>query len=51
MEGWLERNNWVQDHYNQRALLEAFFGAIEQERSLCFFYAKQTPQSTTPIAF
>ena len=42
-EGWLEHNNWVQDHHNQRALLDAFFSAIEPERSLCFFYAKQTP--------
>jgi hypothetical protein len=43
MDGWLERNNWVQDHTNQRALLDAFFGAIEPERSLCFFYVKQSP--------
>ena len=43
MDGWLEHNNWVQDHHNQRALLDAFFGAIEPERSLCFFYAKQAP--------
>ncbi len=42
-EGWLEHNNWVQDHHNQRALLDAFFSAIEPERSLCFFYAKQAP--------
>lgn len=43
MEGWLERNNWVQDHHNQRALLDAFFDAVQAERSLCFFYAKQAP--------
>jgi len=43
MEGWLEHNNWVQDHYNQHALLEAFFRAIEPERSLCFLHAKQVP--------
>jgi ATP-dependent exoDNAse (exonuclease V) alpha subunit len=43
MEGWLERNNWVQDHNNQRVLLDTFFDAVEPERSLCFFYAKQTP--------
>lgn len=42
-DGWLERNNWVQDHENQRSLLEAFNSAVEPERSLCFFYAKQTP--------
>ena len=29
IEGWLEKNNWVQDHHNQRALLDAFFGAID----------------------
>lgn len=42
-EGFLERTNWVQDHTNQRALLDAFFGAIAPERSLCFFYVKQSP--------
>lgn len=42
-DGWLEHNNWVQDHHNQCALLDAFFGAVEPERSLCFFYAKQAP--------
>jgi hypothetical protein len=43
MDGWLERNNWVQDHANQQALLEAFFGGVAPERSLSLFYAKQTP--------
>jgi hypothetical protein len=43
MDGWLERNNWVQDHGNQRALLEAFFGAVVPTSSLCFFYVKQSP--------
>jgi hypothetical protein len=43
MDGWLEHNNWVQDHANQRALLDAFFGPVASERSLCLFYAKQTP--------
>ena len=28
---------------DQRALLDAFFDAVERERSLCLFYAKQTP--------
>ena len=42
-DGWLEWNNWVQDHANQRVLLDTFFSAVEPERSLCFFYAKQTP--------
>ncbi|MDZ7790383.1 MAG: hypothetical protein U5L08_07825 [Xanthomonadales bacterium] len=35
--------NWVQDHRNQRALLDAFAGHLKPERSLCFFYAKQVP--------
>jgi len=42
-DGWLERNNWVQDHGNQKALLETFFGAVVPESSLCFFYVKQSP--------
>lgn len=40
---WLKRNNWVQNHDNQRALLDGFIAAIEKEKSLCFFYAKLTP--------
>ena len=44
-DGWLEHNTWVQNDDNQRELLEGFFGAIEPTRSLCFFYAKQTPLS------
>jgi AAA domain/UvrD-like helicase C-terminal domain len=43
--GWLEKNAWVQDQTNQGALLEGFFSAIKPQRSLCFFYAKQTPLS------
>jgi ATP-dependent exoDNAse (exonuclease V) alpha subunit len=34
---------WVQELTNQRALLDCFFGHIEEEKSLCFFYAKQVP--------
>ena len=45
MEGWLERNNWVQDHHNQRALLDGFARDLEPSTSLVFFYAKQTPLS------
>ena len=45
MHGWLEKNAWVQNQANQGALLDGFFSAIERERSLCFFYAKQTPLS------
>jgi AAA domain/UvrD-like helicase C-terminal domain len=45
VHGWLEKNAWVQNQTNQGALLDGFFSAIERERSLCFFYAKQTPLS------
>jgi hypothetical protein len=44
-DGWLASNTWVQNYDNQRALLDAFFSAVEPEKSLCFFYAKQTPLS------
>lgn len=40
---WLKNSTWVQNHENQRAILENFFNAIEPEKSLCFFYAKRTP--------
>lgn len=36
-------NTWVQDYRNQKALLDAFFSSVYPEKSLCFFYAKQTP--------
>ncbi len=42
-DGWLAHNSWVQDHSNQKALLDAFFSAIKPSSSLCFFYAKQSP--------
>jgi ATP-dependent exoDNAse (exonuclease V) alpha subunit len=34
---------WVQDHANQRALLDCFAEHLKREKSLCFFYAKQVP--------
>ncbi len=40
--------DWLQDKHNQVAMLDTFFGSIEPERSLCFFYAKQTPLSEDP---
>ena len=40
--------NWVQSKQNQLALLDTFFGAFEPERSLCFFYAKDTPLADDP---
>ncbi|MFC1529562.1 ATP-dependent RecD-like DNA helicase [Gemmatimonadota bacterium] len=36
---------WVQERENQLVLLDTFFGALRQEESLCFFYAKRTPLS------
>jgi ATP-dependent exoDNAse (exonuclease V) alpha subunit len=34
---------WVQDLHNQKALSEYFFGHLEPEQSLCFFYVKKVP--------
>jgi hypothetical protein len=36
---------WIQERDNQLAMLDTFFGALRQEESLCFFYAKRTPLS------
>lgn len=36
---------WVQEHDNQRVVLDTFFGALAPQESLCFFYAKRTPLS------
>ena len=36
---------WVQDRENQFNLLEAFFSAVEPDRSLAFFYAKEVPHT------
>jgi hypothetical protein len=36
---------WVQDGSNQAAMLDTFFGAVEEESSLCLFYAKRVPLS------
>ena len=35
--------SWVQNHSNQKELLDTFFNRVLPEKSLCFFYAKQTP--------
>jgi hypothetical protein len=40
---WLKDNHWVQNHVNQKFLLDGFSSAIEPDKSLCFFYVKQTP--------
>lgn len=39
---------WVQDRRNQLVMLDTFFGAIEPEASLAFFYAKKTPLTEDP---
>lgn len=36
-------NGWIQDHRNQLAMLDTFFSAVQPEKSLCFFYAKDVP--------
>ena len=36
---------WVQDYRNQKPLLDHFFSFVQPGKSLCFFYAKQTPLS------
>jgi hypothetical protein len=40
---WLHDRPWIQGEANQKALLNAFFGALEPQRSLIFVYAKRTP--------
>lgn len=39
------KTTWVQDHANQRVLLDTFFSAVRPNESLVFFYAKRTPLS------
>src|ERR1700737_3385090 len=40
---WLHDRPWIQGHANQKALLNAFFGALQPQRSLIFVYAKRAP--------
>lgn len=40
---WLAERPWIQGEANQRALLNAFFSALQPQRSLVFVYAKRTP--------
>ena len=40
---WLEKRPWIQGYDNQKALLDAFFDALEPHCSLIFVYAKRTP--------
>ena len=39
---------WVQHAENQQILLDTFFSAARPQRSLVFFYAKETPLSDDP---
>ena len=39
---------WVQHSQNQSLLLDTFFSAVQPERSLAFFYAKESPLSNDP---
>jgi energy-coupling factor transporter ATP-binding protein EcfA2 len=39
---------WVQHATNQHGLLDTFFSAVQPEKSLVFFYAKESPLSTDP---
>ena len=41
------RTNWIQERENQLVMLDTFFGALEPDQSLCFFYAKDTPLSSS----
>ena len=38
---------WIQDRRNHLVMLDSFFSAIEPNKSLCFFYAKDTPLSSS----
>lgn len=48
LEAELHDPSWIQHERNQRAMLDTFFSAVQPERSLCFFYAKETPLSDDP---
>jgi AAA domain/UvrD-like helicase C-terminal domain len=40
--------NWLQDKSNQSAMFASFYSALQPQKSLCFFYAKQVPQVDDP---
>lgn len=40
--------DWIQHRANQALMLDTFFSAVQQNESLCFFYAKRTPLSDNP---
>ena len=37
------KTTWLQTKHNQLTMLDTFFGALQPNKSLCFFYAKRTP--------
>jgi len=39
---------WVQERRNQLVMLDTFFGAVQPQTSLVFFYAKKTPLTEDP---
>jgi hypothetical protein len=47
-EASLNNPSWVQDGENQQLLLDTFFSAVQEKRSLFFVYAKESPLSSDP---
>ena len=47
-EAGLHSTAWVQHESNQRMLLDTFFSAVEEDRSMFFVYAKESPVSADP---
>jgi hypothetical protein len=41
------KSAWIQERKNQLVVLDTFFGAVEPKQSLCFFYAKDTPLTSS----
>ena len=39
----MNNKTWVQDGRNQEAIFNAFFSGVEEDKSICVFYAKQVP--------
>lgn len=37
------KSAWTQAYENQKELLDCFFDHVEEDKSLCFFYAKRVP--------
>lgn len=47
-EASLPDPSWVQHAKNQQLLLDTFFSAVKPQKSLVFFYAKESPLSNDP---